>query len=137
FNVNLFSVTGGGRLGVTNATVTIIDNDSPNGRLNFTAATYTNLENSGSAAITVKRSGGSLGSLSVYYATSNGTAIAGTDYSGVTNVLTWNPGDNTPKTFSVPIIDNQQVDGTRTVNLRLFSPVLNGITNLSTLGGSS
>jgi uncharacterized delta-60 repeat protein/uncharacterized repeat protein (TIGR01451 family) len=137
FNVNLFGVTGGGKLGLTNAVVTIIDNDSPNGRLNLSAATYTNAENAGSALITVKRSGGSLGTLSVYYATTNGTARAGIDYVGVTNLLTWNPGDNTPKTFSVPILDNQLVDGTRAFNLRLFSPVLNGATNFSVMGGAS
>jgi len=63
-------VTGGGRLGVTNAVVTIIDNDSPNGRLNFSAATYTNLETPGQLIMSVVP--GSLGTLSVYYATSNG-----------------------------------------------------------------
>jgi uncharacterized repeat protein (TIGR01451 family)/uncharacterized delta-60 repeat protein len=136
-NLSLFNSTGGANLGISNAVLTIIDDNSPNGRLNFSAAAYATNENAGAAIITVNRSGGSAGTLAVNYSTSDGTAHSGADYYGVTNILTWNPGDITPKTFVVPIIQNQLVDGNLTVNLRLYSPVLNGVTNLSTLGGVS
>src|SRR4029078_11493428 len=97
--VSMWTQAGEASLGNSNAVVTIVDNDSPNGRLNFTATNYTVAENGGMAQVTVRRSGGNLGTLSVYYATSNGTAHAGTDYTGATNILTWNPGDVDPKTI--------------------------------------
>lgn len=136
-NLSLFNASGGASLGLTNATITIIDNDSPNGRVNFSSATYTTNESGAAAIISVNRSGGSQGTLSVYYATSNGTAVAGVDYTGVTNSLTWNPGDITPKTFTILINDDQLVNGDRTVNLRLRSPTINGVTNTTVLGSIS
>src|SRR4029077_5119136 len=101
------------------------------------SATYATNENAGAAIITVNRSGGSQGTLAAYYATSNGTAIAGTDYTGVTNSLVWNPGDITPKTFTVLINDDQLVNGNRTVNLRLRSATINGVTNTLAQGSVS
>src|ERR1051326_7479865 len=100
-NLSLFNVTGGATLGVSNAVITIVDNDSPNGRLNFSSATYSTNENAGVATITVNRSGGSQGALQFTYASSNGPAIPGTDYVGVTNTLSWDPNDIPPKTFNV------------------------------------
>ena len=50
------------------------------GTLQFSAASYSVNENQGTATITVTRTGGSTGSVSVNYATSNGTATAGSDY---------------------------------------------------------
>lgn len=135
--IQLSHPTGGAQLGLSNAVVTIIDNDTPNGRLGFSSPAYTTNENAGAAVITVNRRGGSQGTLTVYYATSNGTAISGTHYLGVTNQLTWNPGDLTPRTFTIPLLDNQQVDGNHTVNIRIFSPTVNGTTNLTTLGSVS
>jgi uncharacterized repeat protein (TIGR01451 family)/uncharacterized delta-60 repeat protein len=135
--IQLSHPTGGAQLGLSNAVVTIIDNDSPNGRLGFSSPAYTTNENSGAAVITVNRRGGSQGTLAVYYATSNGTAISGTHYTGVTNLLAWNPGDLSPKSFVIPILDNQLVDGSHSMNLRIFSPTVNGVTNNTTLGGAS
>ena len=132
--LHLSNVSGGATLGATNAVLTIIDNDSPNGRLNFSSANYATNENAGAALVTINRTGGSQGTLAVYFATSNGTAVAGSDYIGVTNVLTWNPGDIAPKTISITVFDNGLVDGNRTINLRLFSATVNGVTNLNVIG---
>ena len=136
-NLTLFNVTGGATLGLSNAVITIVDNDSPNGRVNFSSPTYTTNENGTAATITVNRSGGSQGTLAVYYATSNGTAVAGTDYAGVTNTLVWNPGDIAPMNFTILLNDDQLVNGDRTVYLRLRSPTVNGVTNNSVLGSIS
>ncbi len=125
-NLTLLNPSGGATLGVANATLTIIDNDSPNGRLNFSASGYITNENAGAAIITVNRSGGSLGTITVQAAATNGTALSGTHFTAVTNTLTWNPGEITPKTFIVPLIDNALVDGNHTVNLRLFGSTVNG-----------
>src|SRR5262249_8182684 len=49
------------------------------GALQFSSATYAVNENGGAATVTVTRTGGSSGAVSVSYATSNGTATAGSD----------------------------------------------------------
>src|SRR5207253_26873 len=39
--------------------------------------------------------------------------------------------------FSIPLLDNQLVDGNRTVNIRLFDATVNGVTNTTVLGANS
>ena len=64
-------------------------------------------------------------SVQVNYATSNGTAINGVDYTNVTGTLTFNTGD-TSKTFTVPIISGTTLQPDKTVNLQLLYPVRRG-----------
>jgi hypothetical protein len=92
------------------------------GTLQFGSATYTVAEYGGSAPITVTRSGGSKGKVTVNYATSNGTATAGADYSATSGILTFEDGDTTTKTVSIPLIDDTAVEGDETVLLTLSSP---------------
>src|SRR5262249_21162935 len=87
----------------------------------FNNATYSVIENGGTATITVTRAGGSSGSVTVNYATSNGTATAGSDYTTTSGTLTFADGE-TSKTFTVPIIDDTAVEGNETINLTLSSP---------------
>lgn len=136
-NIRLFNVTGGASLGVSNAVITIIDNDSPNGRVNFSSPTYATNENGTAAIVTVNRTGGSQGSLDVYFATSDGTAVSGVDYTGTTNVLHWDSGQIAPTNIAILLNDDQLVNGNRTVNLRLRSPVVNLVTNNNVLGSVS
>jgi uncharacterized delta-60 repeat protein/uncharacterized repeat protein (TIGR01451 family) len=133
-NVRLSGVTGGATIGLTNAVVTIVDNDTPGGKLNFTSATFSTNESAGAAIISVARSGSSIGTLTVYVSATNGTATAGSDFTGVTNVLNWSSGDVTPKTFVVPLLDDVLVEANETVTLRLYTPTLNSVTNLASLG---
>ena len=53
------------------------------GTIQFSAATYSVGENAGTATVTVTRTGGSSGAVSVTFATSNGTATAPGDYTAV------------------------------------------------------
>ena len=57
-------------------------------------------------------------SVTVDYATSNGTATAGADYTATNGKLTFEPGD-TAKTVSVPLLDNAIDDGNETMTLTL------------------
>src|SRR5439155_567399 len=79
-NLTLSNPAGGATLGTpSTAVLTILDNDvaQSSSLLQFSAATYSIIENGGSATITVNRTGGSNGTVSVNYATSNGSATAG------------------------------------------------------------
>ena len=56
--------------------------------------------------------------VTVDYATSNGTATAGEDYTATSGKLTFDPGE-TAKTVSVPVLDDAHNDGEETLTLTL------------------
>ena len=124
----LTNATGGAQLpggtptSVATATLTIVDNDFLQGRLNFAQAGFTNNENDTVATILVTRTGGNVGAMTVQVRTSNGTATNPADYTGVTNTLSWADGDSSAKSFTVPLATDGIVEGPETVNLILYNP---------------
>ena len=92
--------------------------------LQFSAATYSVGENAGNAAVTVTRTGGSSGAVSVSFATSNGTATAPGDYTAVSpnpTVISFADGQ-TAKTVNIPILNDISAEANETVNLTLSNP---------------
>ncbi|GAB4323660.1 MAG: hypothetical protein Kow0010_05130 [Dehalococcoidia bacterium] len=98
------------------ATVTILDNDGPS-TYDFSAASYEIFE-TGTATITVLRSGGTSTPGSVQYTTADGTATAPTHYNTSSGTLNFAAGE-TSKTFTVT---TKSVDMDRTVTLQLSNP---------------
>jgi endoglucanase len=72
--------------------------------LSLSAASYT--ATSSSVQISVTRTASSVGAASVNYATSNGTATAGTDYTAASGVVTWSDGDSAAKTIAIKVNSN-------------------------------
>src|SRR5262245_37571444 len=70
----------------------------------FSSSTYSVSEGAGNATITVNLSAPGP-EVTVQYATSNGSATAGSDYTATSGTLTI-PAFNTSKTFTVPITDD-------------------------------
>src|SRR5262249_37217478 len=101
--------------------LTAADTPAAAGMLRFSSANFSVVENQPVATVTVTRTHGSTGSVSVNYATSNGTATAGSDYTAVSGTLTFADGE-TSKTFTVPIINDTAVENMETVNLTLSTP---------------
>jgi hypothetical protein len=91
------------------------------GSFEFSPGSYQVLENGGQVTVTVNRNGDA-GAVSVDYATSDGTAAAGTDYMAAGGTLNWDDGDGDPMTFDVTILDNGDDDGNRAFNLTLSNP---------------
>lgn len=118
--LTLSNTTGGATLGSPSAaTLTITDDDvAQPGQLRFSATSYTIGESGGSVVITVQRVNGSDGAVSIAYATSNGTATAGSDYTAASGVLNFAAGE-TSKTFSVAVLNDPTVEGNETVQLTL------------------
>jgi Calx-beta domain-containing protein len=117
FTIVLSAPTGGALLGRDSTLpVTIQDNDF-GGVVEFGASTYT-ASAGATATITVKRTGGLDTSLSVDYATANGTAIAGIDYVSTAGTLTFGVGQAT-KTFTVTTLSSDSVGSALTVTLTL------------------
>ncbi len=96
--------------GAANHVVTILDNDGV-GHASLLAAKSAVYEHEGNAVFTVRRSGTTSGTLTVNFATANGTAIAGQDYTAVSGLLTWSPGESTDQQIIVPIINDGSPEG--------------------------
>jgi hypothetical protein len=111
------------------AQVVITDDDGP-GALQFSAAAYRAVEGS-TATITVVRTGGVGGTVTVPYTASAGTATAGVDFTAVAGVLTFGPG-TASRTFTVPTLADTVVEGDETVVLTLGTPT--GGATLGALG---
>jgi hypothetical protein len=100
--------------------LTILDDDlAPT--VQFSAGNYTVNENGGPASITVNLSPTSALTVTVNYATSDGTATAGSDYTPASGVVTFAPGV-TNQTFPVPILDDLLDEPDETVALTLSTP---------------
>ena len=81
--------------------------------------TFSVSENSSSLQVKVSRTGDDAAAISVNYATSDGTATAGSDYTAVSGTLNFGPGELT-KIISSPIIDDNLFEnGNETFNLTL------------------
>lgn len=114
FTVTLGTPTGA-NIGA-NATTTVTIQDDEKGVV-MAAATYQVQESAANVVVMVNRVGDSAAALSVPWATSNGTAAAGTRF-GVrgntaqrTGTLTWPVGDATAKSIAIPIVANVVSDG--------------------------
>jgi hypothetical protein len=71
--------------------------------------------------ITVNRLGGNSGTVSVqYFATAEGSATIGSDYTGASGTLTWADGDSEPKSLSVTILEDEALENAETVHFKLF-----------------
>jgi len=126
-NLSLYNVTGGAALGLTNAVLTIINDNFTAGHISFTTTNFSTNETSGTAYVTVNRLGGQIGVIRVVMLTSDGSAVSGTDYTTTSNLLTWNSKVSTPITVAIPIFHNALVTSNRTVNLTLTNLTLGGV----------
>jgi phosphopantetheinyl transferase (holo-ACP synthase) len=120
-------------LTLTDNTNTCLDSNPPLTAA-FSQATYSVIENAGTAQITVSLSAPSDQEVTVDYATGNGTAIAGSDYSATSGTLTFTPGQ-TSQSFLVSIIDDVLKESAETVSLTLSNPsgAALGVPNTATL----
>ncbi|HWY76164.1 MAG TPA: Calx-beta domain-containing protein, partial [Verrucomicrobiae bacterium] len=100
------------------ASVTVIDVDSG---LSFLSPTNSVSKAGTNAVITVIRTGSTVGTVSVNFATSDGTAVSGLRYIATNGVLNFVDGQVT-NSFSVTVINDNAVDGDQTVNLSLSNP---------------
>lgn len=91
-------------------------------RLQFSAVSYTVGEDDGTGTITVRRDISSAGAVSVDWATGNGTATAGSDYTGDSGTVFFADGDMADKTFTVSITDDAVPEGAENFTITLSNP---------------
>jgi len=103
-------------LGVGTNVVTITDDDVST--LAFTTNAVTVSETNGTLTLTVVRTGATNTAVSVDFATTNTTALAGSDYVATNGTLNFAPGETT-NTFDLSITDNLLLENTETFQVRL------------------
>jgi hypothetical protein len=108
-------------LGTPNqASLTIGDDDFPG--VQFSSPSYSATEASGSAIITVTLTSTAPFVVTVDYATSDGAAASGSDYTAATGTLTFNP-NVTALSFNIPVLKDALIETDETVNLALSNPI--------------
>jgi uncharacterized repeat protein (TIGR01451 family)/uncharacterized delta-60 repeat protein len=124
--LRLTSVLGqGASLGLSSATLNLIDNDGSPGSVSFSPATYTTNQSAPSAVIAATRSGADRGTLTVQCITTNGTAISGVNYIGVTNTLVWNDLEFGPRNITIPLTNNGLVGPNTIFGAYLTNAIVN------------
>ena len=128
--VTLTHVVSGGDYGsvtVASVAVTILEDDTPTLLIADAEAS----EGDGEMAFAVRLSVPSSRTVTVEYATADGTALAGTDYEETTGTLTFS-AETTAQTIRVPIIDDDLDEATET-----FTIVLSNSSNATVEDGEA
>lgn len=116
--VNLSGATGGATIASATGTGTISDNDSV---LSISGAS---VAEGGTLVFTVSRSGYTANAVAVNFASANGTAGAGSDYTAVAGTLGFAAGQ-TSGTIVVPTIEESLFEGDESLSVNLSAPSLN------------
>lgn len=87
----------------------------------LSATQYSVDEDAGTVTITVTRGGSSSSTAAVNYATSNGTAKSGDEYTSTSGTLSF-AANETSKSFTVSVSNDTSDDGSKTFNVTLTSP---------------
>jgi hypothetical protein len=120
FTIGLSGAANGASLGTASDAVSITGSGAPQpGALTLTASAFSVAQTVGSVTLSVSRSGGSSGAVGVSYATSDGTALAGTDYTAASGALSWASGDASTKTVTITVTSSPGFAGTKTFTLGL------------------
>ena len=109
-------------IGATPAVIgTIVNDDSPTINLSADRTVVEGTTSPQTVSYTLTLSDRSTKTITVQYATANGTATAGLDYTSVTGTLTFNPGV-TSQVINIPILNDSINEADETFTLNLSSP---------------
>ncbi|HSM58120.1 MAG TPA: Calx-beta domain-containing protein [Candidatus Sulfomarinibacteraceae bacterium] len=106
-------------ISASSATVTIIDDDDTP---TLAASNVTVDEGDGEATVVVEMDGLSSREVTVNYATSDGSATDGEDYTGASGTLRWQSGEDGEKSFTVSITDDDIAEDDETIRVTLSAP---------------
>ncbi len=109
-------------IGMTGTLIVEAGASANNGTLAFDSATTAVDEDAGQAAVGVRRSGGTDGAVSADFTTSDGSAVAGLDYTAVTTTVSFADGEGGVKTVTIPILDDAESENTEIIVVALASP---------------
>jgi hypothetical protein len=141
FTVSLSNPTAGAQLGTLNSTTVQILNGTTTtpittpataSVLQLDSPSYSIAKDKGLVTLTVTRTVGTVGDLTVNYSTVDGTGLAGKDYLAAQGSLRWVSGDSSERKIYVGIYNNALSEGDKT-----FSVKLGTFTGNTTLGANT
>jgi hypothetical protein len=97
------------------------DSATAAGSVQFSVSSIQVIEDIGALTVTVLRTGGTAGNLTVEYSTVDGTAIGGQDYTPSSGTLTF-AGGETSKTLQIPILDDAPTEPDEKFTVELRNP---------------
>ncbi len=106
YKVKITDTSDSSKYDFSNNNFSITDSSPDAGSLQFISPAYLISEKAGSVRIYVTRIEGSFGVASVSYQTSNGTALAGSDYTQTSGLLVWADEDTNNKYIDIPITND-------------------------------
>lgn len=93
------------------------------GTVEFTSAVSSVVEDAGTATLTLTRSGAMTAAISVDYTTAAGTAATGSDFASTSGTVSWPANDATPRTISIPIVNDAVLEGDESFSVTLTNPL--------------
>ena len=102
------------------------------GSIQLSADSYVALEADGTVTITVTRTGGTTGAVSIDYALVDDSAVGGEDFTDASGTISWADGDGAAKTIVVAILDDEDSETEESFEVELSNP-----TGGATLGSPS
>lgn len=124
FELRLSGATGAQVVGPASVTITILDDDNT---VQFSSPTVTVVEGTPTLSLTVTRLGGTGAAAQASWRTADGTARVGSDFGPpgwpfpLEGTLFWGAGDASPRTVSIPLINDTVVEGAKTFTVSLVS----------------
>ena len=126
-NETVYLTLTSGATAVDTSLLSIVDDDNPKASVQLSSPVYSANEAGGTATITVTLSHAVNPDLTVNYATADGTALAGSDYTNTNGTLTFSgnvagggPGSGeTSKTIQVPITQDPDAEDPETLTLTI------------------
>jgi hypothetical protein len=111
----------GAQISADTGTAILTIQDDEAGVVGFDRANYVVAENVGSAIVTVTLTAPAPGPVTVNYATSNNSALAGSDYTAASGQLTFAAGQS-KQTIMIPVLDDSVPESNETFNITLNNP---------------
>ena len=112
------TTAGGGRL---NLEAALLNQAPPRpGAFRFAAPGVNVAEDGGTLPVAIRRVGGTEGAVSVRYRALEVDATAGSDFVAVDGTVSWEDGENADRVVSIPIIDDEEVEGAESFEVELF-----------------
>ena len=92
------------------------------GAIGFTPPRLSVVEGNQTLSLTLRRYGPATEAASIAYATADGTALAGSDYTATSGTVSWAAGDSADKFISIALLDDAAIEATETFTVTLSSP---------------
>ncbi len=92
------------------------------GAIGFAPPRVSVVEGNTSLTLTLRRYGAFSEAASISWATANGTAVSGSDYTAASGTVSWAAGDNADKTISIPLLDDSAIESSESFTVALSAP---------------